>query len=410
MPRTWSRRKLGVDLPGFVRNRYMGTFSFNSMTQNESFIPMTINAWATRASILTASCPARERISRPCPGRASTAISTPRCSTTSSRPRSSPSVQNKLTYRYYSDDNNTPPLTLQNWIVNDSTHRVRQRQQRRFRQLWPAYDSALVLHQAKRLGPDHLEPGELGDRRRQWRMGAVSLFAIRRQLHQRIPGNRVRHVQADGLPDHSRERPIRLAPLLGLQLAGVHRQRDACRDGSARRLRRESVSGAISTSPTATATWAISILTITTPISGLTMTPTVGWRWDNYPTDISLIQAGGNGLGLNADHHWNAGIEADWAINSSISLVGSYTFENIQQVLDGTSTSSTAPASLTVYNSSMGRERQHVARGRDLPAHPRPPRPQAQRNLRTGAGQLEHRPRVSWLPRPSMPRAAAAVS
>ena len=31
-----------------------------------------------------------------------------------------PNLQNKLTYRYYSDQNNTPPLTLSNWIVNDS--------------------------------------------------------------------------------------------------------------------------------------------------------------------------------------------------------------------------------------------------------------------------------------------------
>jgi len=108
--------ELGVDLPGFVRNRYMGTFNYNAMTQNEAFIPMTIN-----------------------PGPYYVGTTSPKPYSLSPLQRSSldgeidtmlfnnvlttqvlPNVQNKLNYRYYSYDNNTPALTLANWIVNDS--------------------------------------------------------------------------------------------------------------------------------------------------------------------------------------------------------------------------------------------------------------------------------------------------
>ena len=99
---------------------------------------------------------------------------------------------------------------------------------------------------------------------------------------------------------------------------------------------------------------------ITTPISGLTLTPTAGMRWDDYPSDPSILaQPGGIQLGLRADHHWNAGLEADWTVNSNVSFVLSYTYEQIRQNMIGTSSASNTPTSSTAaytayYGSDMG--------------------------------------------------------
>jgi hypothetical protein len=83
----------------------------------------------------------------------------------------------------------------------------------------------------------------------------------------------------------------------------------------------------------------------TTPISGLTLTPSAGYRWDDYPTDSSFIaqaqaQSGTSGnteLGLRQDHNLNAGLEADWLVNSNISLSLSFSYERTHQLMLGAS-------------------------------------------------------------------------
>ena len=116
--------QVGVDLPGFIRNRYMGTFSYNAMTQNESFIPMTINSAGVNGfyplTLNSNGTVATGQYLSPMPrssleGQIDTTLSNNVITT-----QLLPNLQNKLTYRYYSDQNNTPPLTLSNWIVNDT--------------------------------------------------------------------------------------------------------------------------------------------------------------------------------------------------------------------------------------------------------------------------------------------------
>jgi hypothetical protein len=93
---------------------------------------------------------------------------------------------------------------------------------------------------------------------------------------------------------------------------------------------------------------------ITTPISGLTLTPTAGMRWDDYPSDPGILsQPGGVQLGLRNDHNWNAGLEADWTINSNVSFVLSYTYEQIRQRMIGSSSGANT-ATTAYYNSDMG--------------------------------------------------------
>jgi MtrB/PioB family decaheme-associated outer membrane protein len=58
--------------------------------------------------------------------------------------------------------------------------------------------------------------------------------------------------------------------------------------------------------------------------NGLTITPTGGFRFDDYSMGMFLDQSGG---GLIHDNSWNAGIEVSWTINPGITLIGSYTRE-----------------------------------------------------------------------------------
>jgi Putative outer membrane beta-barrel porin, MtrB/PioB len=56
----------------------------------------------------------------------------------------------------------------------------------------------------------------------------------------------------------------------------------------------------------------------------LVITPTGGFRIDDYSGGMVKDQFGN---GLIHDNSWNAGIEASWAINPSITLIGSYVHE-----------------------------------------------------------------------------------
>ena len=108
--------QVGVDLPGFIRNRYMGTFNYNAMTQNEAFIPMTINPGPFFVGTTSPTAYPLAPLSRSSlNGEIDTTLFNNVLTT-----QVLPNVQNKLSYRYYNYDNTTPPLTLANWIVNDS--------------------------------------------------------------------------------------------------------------------------------------------------------------------------------------------------------------------------------------------------------------------------------------------------
>ena len=53
----------------------------------------------------------------------------------------------------------------------------------------------------------------------------------------------------------------------------------------------------------------------------LTITPNFGLRWDDYPASVI------NPLGLRSDHNWNAGVEIGTAINSRVRVMLAYNYE-----------------------------------------------------------------------------------
>ena len=100
---------------------------------------------------------------------------------------------------------------------------------------------------------------------------------------------------------------------------------------------------------------------VTTPVSGLTLTPTAGYKWDQFPSDPILRAQNKYQLGLQNDKSWNTGLEANYLINSNIGLMASYTRENLSQKLLGTSASGYSNGVLsnslvegTLYTSKMG--------------------------------------------------------
>ena len=344
--------ELGVDLPGFVRNRYMGTFNYNAMTQNEAFIPMTIN-----------------------PGPYYVGTTSPKPYSLSPLQRSSldgeidtmlfnnvlttqvlPNVQNKLNYRYYSYDNNTPALTLANWIVNDSaiatngantatTANVGNGSYAPHTTLFSSYTKQDA---AEQMTWNPVSWGTVGGSLG-WEQYTYSQYAA--NMTNEWQGK----IFATGHPtDWLSIRFNELASWRNYsnynwqQFIGDQMLADTPGTGMVENpyLRDYNIANRNRNAGNL-------YFDITTPVSGLTITPNVGWRYDYYPPDPALISTGGNGLGLNSDNHWDAGIEADWAFNPSVSVTGAYTFENIQQVLVGTSTASIAPSSLTLYNSRM---------------------------------------------------------
>ncbi len=98
---------LAADLPH--QSRYMGTFNYTSMTQNSPFNPMSANYTGTATSV------------NPLPasslnGEINTFLSNNVMTT-----KITPELTNKLTYRYYNFDNETPQLLLYQWISYDQT-------------------------------------------------------------------------------------------------------------------------------------------------------------------------------------------------------------------------------------------------------------------------------------------------
>lgn len=59
-----------------------------------------------------------------------------------------------------------------------------------------------------------------------------------------------------------------------------------------------------------------------TPGRAITFSPNAGLRWDDYPDNVF------NPLGLRSDHSWNAGMEIAAMVNSTLKLMVSYNYED----------------------------------------------------------------------------------
>ena len=108
-------------------------------------------------------------------------------------------LKNKLSYRIYDYQNDTPAFTLANWVVNDTA--IASSSANSVGSGAYAPHTSLLKSYIKQNAADEVtwRRDEMGDRRRTNRLGAVSLLGVRRQRDQRVLGKAVRPHQSDRL-------------------------------------------------------------------------------------------------------------------------------------------------------------------------------------------------------------------
>ena len=337
--------QVGVDLPGFKSNRYMATLQFTEMTQNQAFIPMTINGLGLNGAYPITGGGTVNLLSMPrnsLDGKIDTTLFNNVLTT-----QLTPSLKNKLSYRIYDYQNNTPALTLQNWIVNNSAiaagaGSVGGGSYAPHTALLSAY---IKQNAADEVTWNAAKWATLGASTG-WEQYRYSEYSVdltneySEKLFGRINPTDWFSLRAEDTYSWRRYQNYNWAAFVGnLGVAALpgNPENPWLRDVDLANRNRDT---------------AAIYADFTTPF-GLTVTPTAGIRWDEYPADPNILAQGGTQLGLRSDHTWNAGVEADWMVNSNVSLVFSYTFEQIRQSMIGTSATSNT-ATTGYYQSDMG--------------------------------------------------------
>jgi MtrB/PioB family decaheme-associated outer membrane protein len=358
----------GVDLPWFKSSRYMGTFEYNAMTQNEAFIPMTINPngnsnlWPTTSTSATTALAAMPRNSLE--GQIDTLLFNNVLTT-----QFTSDLKNKLSYRYFSDDNTTPALTLQNFIINDSQIAIGPTgvaggvDSGSLAPHTTLFSSYVKQNAADELTWDPVKWANLGFKTA-WEQYDYSQYAANQtneyteKLYGDLTPTDWLTIRASDSIAWRRYDNYNWQSYVGDQI-GVLPGWSA---GSGASSLAENPLLADVNIANRNRNLANLFVDISTPF-GLTLTPTASLRWDDYPTDPNLLAAanaaipvgatpGSYQLGLRSDHNWTLGLEADYKLNSAVTLMGSYMYERTNQTLLGDSSNSYSTS--TAGNTALG--------------------------------------------------------
>ena len=338
--------QVGVDLPWFKSSRYMLTFNFNDMQQNQQFIPMTINAaGVTGLYPITAA------------GATAALLPMPRSSLNGNidtllvnnvlTSNITSDLKNKVQYRIFSDQNHTPQLTLRNFLVNDTA----------------------------------LAPGAVGGTEYAPH-GTLFSSYVKQNANDELTWRALSNLTLGGFAGWERfdytQYPVNYTNEETGKLFANYSPTDwlTVRANEAYSVRRygaynwANFLGApsyIAGNPTSGLAEAPALVDfnvsnrnrnvaslyvdLQTPIEGLTFTPTASMRWDDYPTDQALLNslATNNSAqqGVKFDHNWTAGIEGNYTINSNIQLMAAYMHSNDMERLIATQSAA------SVYGSDM---------------------------------------------------------
>ncbi len=347
--------QLGVDLPGFRNNRFMSTLQYNSMTQNQAFIPMTINPAATY-TVYNSNAPTTYNAStmprNSLNGQITTMLSNNVLST-----QLTTDIKNKMTYRFYSSDNNTPPLTLTSWVLNDvnittgaaanASAGIGNGSYAPHTTLFSSYAKVNASDEVNWRATSWLNVGMNAG----WEQYRYSQYAA--NITNEYTGKVFAKIEpSDWLSvrmtnTYARRRYdnydwqlyigniMQVGTVGGTPATGLKENPYLVDYNIANRDRNI---GNI-------------YVDLSTPVKGLTLTPTAGVRWDEFPVDPVISRQNKYQLGIKYDHTWNAGLEAAYVLNSSVNLSLSYNRETIAQKLLGTSS---AANESTLYSTNMG--------------------------------------------------------
>jgi MtrB/PioB family decaheme-associated outer membrane protein len=310
---------LGAELPW--KSRYMGTISYTMMRQNQAFLPFTNAATVyTGAGYTVPGAP---------PGlpfaSLNGAINTLLINNVLTT-QITPELKSKLSYRYYDIENNTPELLFPDWVMNDVTNaNVRNAAFAPVRSLSASYTKQNA-------------GAELNWRpSREWNLGAAYGF-------ERYDRTRA---DVDVTNEHAGKFFADWKPMSGvtaraswlyslrrygnydyLNFVGIAQWPDggtATRYSTAYRQfylsNRDRNKGQLSL--------AVDVM------PRLTITPTLGWRYDDY--NLNPLTE----IGLNRDYSWNAGVELAYIAAPGTNFLFSYIYEDHRQLI--TSAGNVAP-------------------------------------------------------------------
>ncbi|TMI98518.1 MAG: MtrB/PioB family decaheme-associated outer membrane protein [Alphaproteobacteria bacterium] len=299
-----------VDLP--FKSRYVGTFQYQTMTQNDAFLAPSINpAPAKTANVPAGNTIGNYALSRPSlDGRIDTILSNNQLTT-----QLTSDLKVKSSYRYYSVDNRTAPLTMLDWVVNDSNSaRAQTAGYAPHTTIFQSYTKQNAAEEVNWRPWRWLDLGAIAgfeqydrsqaqaNRTTEWsvkfydvvtafdwaKLRSSYFYSERRYANydwQTYVGNTiVAPIVPGGTTTSLIENP------------GMRTYDMANRD-------RQIVKAAVDFDF----------------FPGLTLTPNGGVRYDRYLTNGSDPV---NQLGLTRDNNWNVGLEATYSVNSSLTLFG----------------------------------------------------------------------------------------
>jgi len=288
----------GVDLP--FDSRYMGTVTYNMMRQNQDFIPKTINP-----TIATTALPATSLH-----GKINTLLINNVLNTNYTDDLSS-----TLRYRYYDVNNQTPELLFSDYVIGDG-----QLNSEDIRSLSAGYTQQDASADVTWRALDWLTLGagyawQHYDRTRRdanvtnENSGKVSLDAS--------PLDWL-HLRASYLLAYRRYDNYDALTYVGVPMyppvgAGFT-QSPLMRVLDMANRNRQKVQAT---------------LEVSTPLEGLTVTPTGSWEQNKY----SDGSTSGGDLGLKQDTSWTAGVEVAYAATSDMSIMAGYLHENTNRAL-----------------------------------------------------------------------------
>jgi len=286
----------GADLP--LRSRYMGTFSYTMMRQNDAFLPMSANAASPVVAIPSASLN----------GKINTLLSNNVLTT-----QITPELKSKLSYRYYDYDNQTPRLWFPGGFIRNDTNTAAD-----FTNIY----AIPVSYTKQNFGADlNWRPN------RQWNLGVAYDHERYDWTYEAVDSTRENSgkVYADWQPNN-------WAMLRASYLAG------------ARRYGTYNEFNYLGQYQDPTGHWAPNtayrqymmanrdrqVGKLSMPITVLprvTITPNAGFRYDNYPVSDGLSDQ----LGLRYDRSWNAGVEISYLLTPDTTFFSAYTRESYKK-------------------------------------------------------------------------------
>jgi MtrB/PioB family decaheme-associated outer membrane protein len=313
-----------VDLP--FKSRYVGTFQYQTMTQNQTFLPVSVNpAPAQAANVPAGNTIGNYALSRSSlNGRIDTILSNNQLTT-----QITPDIKLKTSYRYYSVDNQTPPLTMLDWVVNDArSARTTTLGYAPHTTIFQSYVKQNIAediswHPTKSvlvglaLGAEQYDRTQAqANRTNEWSAKFYDVIAPTdwAKLHSSYSFGERRYSNYNW---QAYVGNTIIAPIVPggtttslVENPGMRTYDMANRD---RQIAKASLDLDF--------------------VQGLTITPSTGLRFDRYLTDPSDPV---NQLGLVRDVNWNAGLEVTYTINDQLTLFGSAMTETYaRRMFDG---------------------------------------------------------------------------